>query len=140
MRLTGWRCRVKEFYPNVFFSNDMGLLDRPDDFGSRTVDTSNAELLANISTPDDRLDYTYDTGTTDLDWYAYNVVGLFVYPDEDQSAADVARKRDRLKRNLSIFLPVNIRGVVIVQAPRIVEPPTGDQFDFREAVTERNGV
>jgi phage tail-like protein len=140
MRLSGWRCRVKEFYPNVFFSNDMGLLDRPDDVGSRTVDTSNAEMLANIGTPDDRLDYTYDTGTTDLDWYAYNVVGLFVYPEDGESAADIARKRDRLKRNLSIFLPVNIRGVVIVQAPRIVEPPTGDQFDFREAVTERNGV
>jgi phage tail-like protein len=138
-RLTGWDGRVKEFYPNVFFSNDLGLLERPDDRGSRTVDTSDAALLANIGTPDDRLDYTYDTGTTDDDWYAYNVVGLFLFPPPDASAADIARRRDRLKRNLSLFLPVNVRGVVVVQAPRIVEEPQAERFDFRDAITERDG-
>ncbi|MCC7164273.1 MAG: hypothetical protein IT331_17390 [Anaerolineae bacterium] len=131
-RLTGWNCRVKEFFPNVFFSNDMGMLERPDDVGSRTVDTSNEELLANIGTPDDHVDYTYDTGTTDLDWYAYNVVGLYVYPNENEPAPDIARKRDKLKRNLSLFMPVNIRGVVILQAPKLVEAKVVEEFEFGE--------
>ena len=46
--------------------------------------------LANIGTPDDHVDYTYDTGTTDLDWYVYNVVGLYVYPNENEPAPDIA--------------------------------------------------
>lgn len=131
-RLTGWSCRVKEFFPNVLFSNDMGLLDRPDDHGSRTVDTADAALLANIGTPDDKIDYTYDTGTSDQDWYAYNVVGLFVFPPDDEPANTIARKRDKLKRNLSLLMPVNIRGVVILQAPKVTQAPVSEQLDLMQ--------
>ncbi|MBI4670722.1 MAG: hypothetical protein HY741_03510 [Chloroflexi bacterium] len=131
-RLTGWSCRVKEFFPNVFFSNDMGLLERPDDHGSRTVNTADAELLANIGTPDDKVDYTYDTGTSDQDWYAYNVVGLFVFPPDAEPANAIARKREKLKRNLSRFMPVNIRGVVILQAPKITEAPSSEELNLLE--------
>ena len=36
-RLTGWDARVKEFWRNVFFTNDLGNPDDPDDRGSRTA-------------------------------------------------------------------------------------------------------
>ena len=41
-RLTGWDARVKEFWRNVFFTNDLGNPDDPADHGSRTVDTADA--------------------------------------------------------------------------------------------------
>jgi phage tail-like protein len=140
-RVTGWPCRVKEFCPNVFFSNDVGtsILQRPGDRGSRTVNTADAGLLSRIGGPDDDLDYSYDTGTTDADWYAYNAVGLFIEPPPDEPDSQIAVKRDRLKRNLPLFLPVNIRGVVILRAPAVVEPPIDDQFDFRAPIVEGGG-
>jgi hypothetical protein len=129
---------VKEFFPNVFFSNDTGttILQRPGDPGSRTVNTADAGLLSNIGTAADGLDYTYDTDTDDDDWYAFNAVGLFIDLPANEPDAEIARKRDRLKRNLPLFLPVNVRGVVILRAPAVVEPPVQDQFDFRIPIVE----
>jgi phage tail-like protein len=117
-RLTGWEARIKEFYRNVFISNDLGNPDDPTDHGSLTVDTTDSELLANIHTFDDNLDYTYDTGTTDDDWYALNAVGFFVRPDEDEVMTTVLDKKTNLVRNLPLFMPVNIRGVVIFETFR----------------------
>jgi phage tail-like protein len=114
-RLTGWEARVKEFYRNVFFSNDLGNPDDPMDHGSRTVDASDPDLLADVGTYGDDLDYTYETGTTDEDWYAYNVVGIFARPSEGETVATVLRKKTNLVNNLSLFMPVNIRGVVILE-------------------------
>ena len=61
-RLTGWDARVKEFWRNVFFTNDLGNPDDPDDRGSRTLDTSDAGLLAGMGTFDDAVDYVSDSG------------------------------------------------------------------------------
>ena len=64
------------------------------------------------------------------------MVGLFIEPPSDEPASDIARKRERLRRNLPIFMPVNVRGVVILRAPTLVEPPVDDQFDFRGPIIE----
>jgi phage tail-like protein len=117
-RLTGWESRIKEFGRNVFFSNDLGNPDDPTDHGSRTVDPDNAAAMAAVGTIDDDLDYTYDPRGTDDAWYAYNTVGIFLRPADGAAAAEIRRMELRLKRNLDIFLPVNVRGVIIVDLPR----------------------
>jgi phage tail-like protein len=114
-RLTGWESRIKEFYRNVFFTNYLGNPDDPTDRGSRTVNTADPTLMSSIGQFEDDLDYTYDTGTTDQDFYAYNVVGIYVQPRRGESTATILRKKARLIKNLYLFLPFNIRGVVVVE-------------------------
>jgi phage tail-like protein len=116
-RLTGWESQIKEFSRNVMFTNDVGNPDDPTDRGSRTVDTADAALLAARKTIDDQLDYTYTTGTGPDDWYAYNTIGVFATPPATDTTADVTRKRGRLLNNTSLWLPFNLRAVVIVQTP-----------------------
>lgn len=121
-RLSGWNGRIKEFGRNVFFSNDLGNPSDPTDKGSLTVDTSNATLVANIKTYDDDVDYTYDTGT-DLDsWYSYNTVGIFLKPADGATADDANTRAGRLQSNVTLFLPVNVRGVVILDVPKTSSP------------------
>ena len=79
-------------------------------------------LVANIKTYDDDVDYTYDTGT-DLDsWYSYNTVGIFLKPTDGATAADANTRAGRLQSNVTLFLPVNVRGVVILDAPKTSSP------------------
>lgn len=137
-RLTGWEARIKEFYRNVFFTNDLGNPDDPTDRGSRSVDTNNPELLAHIGQFEDVLDYTYDTGTTDQDWYAYNVVGVFVRPTEGETVATVLRKRANLVNNLSLFVPVNIRAVVILETTTTTDVH-GDTMDLLRGSGDETG-
>ncbi len=134
-RLTGWDSQIKEFYRNVFFTNNTGDPEVPGDQGSRTVDTSNAALLANMGKFADTASYTYDTGTADSDWYAYNVVGIFIAPPDSDTVAAISRKRGKLVNNLALFLPVNIRGVVILQLPATADSRT-DAMDLLQGTKE----
>jgi phage tail-like protein len=120
-RLTGWDARVKEFWRNVLFTNDLGNPHDPSDPGSRTVDTSNPALLAAIGTFDDRIDYTVDTGTGPDDWYATNVVGVFAAPEPDDTADDVIRKRARVVNSAGLFLPFNLRAVVVMETETVTQ-------------------
>jgi phage tail-like protein len=120
-RLTGWDARVKEFWRNVFLTNDLGNPHDPTDRGSRTLDTSDGGLVAAMGTFDDRADYVYDTGTGPDDWYAHNVIGVFAQPEPDESAEDVIRKRGRLLSGTNLFLPFNLRAVVAIEAPTVVQ-------------------
>jgi phage tail-like protein len=124
-RLTGWPARVKEFYRNVFFTNDIGDKDDPAHKGSRTVDTSNAALVSALGGFDDTAQYTYDTGVTENDWYAYNVVGVFVKPATGESVETVQRKLAKLRGSFEMFLPVNIRGVITVEMDPQTDVRTG---------------
>lgn len=117
-RLTGWSARVHEFHRNVFLTNHLGNPDDPADRGSRTVDTADADLLAGMGRFGDEVDYSYDSGRGDDDWYAFNAVGIFVVPPAGESAVEVARKKARLARNFPLFLPANVRGVVVIEAER----------------------
>jgi phage tail-like protein len=121
-RLTGWDTRIKEFWRNVLFTNDLGNPDDPTDRGSRTLDTGNAALLVAMRTFDDAADYTYDTGTGPDDRYATNVVGIFARPEEGDTADDVLRKRGRVLSSTNLFLPFNLRAVVVVEADTVTEP------------------
>ena len=116
-RLTGWSARIKEFARNVMFSNDLGNPDDPTDKGSFTVDTENAALLAAMRTFDDQADYTYDAGVGDDSWYSYNTIGIYLLPAAGSTVGQVEEQRGRLKQNLRLFLPVNMRGVVILDLP-----------------------
>lgn len=116
-RLTGWDAQIKEFSRNVMFTNDVGNPDDPTDRGSRTVDAADAALLAGRKTIGDQLDYTYTTGTGPDDWYAYNTIGVFVTPTPTDTTADVISKRGRLLANTTLWLPFNLRAVVIVATP-----------------------
>lgn len=130
-RLTGWEARIKEFYKNVFFTNNVGNPDDPTDHGSRTVDTRDPERLKHVKRYEDDFDYTYDSGTGDAHWYAYNCVGIFVRPNPGEDVRTVLRKRANLVENLSIMLPVNIRGVIILETDTLTDA-YGDSFEMGE--------
>lgn len=118
-RLTGWDVRIKEFWRNVAFSNDLGNPHDPADRGSRTVDTADAALIAAIGTFEDAVDYTYDTGTGPDDRHATNVVGVFARPEPGDSAEDVVAKRARVLGGANRFLPFNLRPVVILETDAV---------------------
>ncbi len=105
-RLSGWECRVKEFFKNVFFSNNIE---------SKSIDTSNSETLRNIHTFEDGLHYTYDTGLEEDDWYSFNAVGFFVSLIKSESYASIIDRKKKIINNFNLFLPVNMRGVIIVE-------------------------
>jgi hypothetical protein len=99
----------------VFVSNDLGNPDDPNDRGSRTVDTTNAALLASIGTPDDGCDYSYDTSPDGL--HAFTVVAFYAIPDPAQTVDDVLARRGRLLNGRNLFLPFNLRPAVVLAVP-----------------------
>lgn len=111
-RLTGWDPAIKEFWPNVMFTNDLGNPDDPRDRGSRTVDTADTALIAGLGGPDDGGDYTYDTAPGGR--YALNKVGVFVTPDPADDARSMRAKRARLLDNQRLFMPFSVQTVLIV--------------------------
>jgi phage tail-like protein len=118
-RLTGWDTRIKEFWRNVFFTNDLGNPHDPADHGSCTVDTSEAALLAARGAFEDALDYVYDTGTEPEDRFAYTAIGVFAPPDPGDTAADVQRKRASVLNSTRLFLPFNLRVVVVLETDAV---------------------
>jgi phage tail-like protein len=118
-RLTGWDARVKEFWRNVFFTNDLGNPDDPDDRGSRTLDTSDEALLAAMGTFDDRADYVSDSGTGQDARYSLTTVGVFATPEPADDAATVVQKRARVVQNAGAFLPFNLRAVVVIETDTV---------------------
>jgi phage tail-like protein len=118
-RLTGWDAQVREFWRNVLFSNDLGNPDDPADRGSRTVDTADAALLAGMGTADDKVDYVSDTGTGQDDWYSLRTIGVFAKPEPDDDATTVVQKRGRILQNVDVFLPFNMRAVVVIETDTV---------------------
>ena len=118
-RLTGWDARVKEFWPNVFFTNDLGNPDNPGDRGSRTLDTSDKGLLDGMGTFDDAVDYVSDSGPGQDDWYSLTTVGVFAKPEPGDDATTVVQKRARILQNVEAFLPFNLRAVVVIETDTV---------------------
>ena len=125
-RLTGWDARIKEFWRNVLSTNDLGNPHDPADHGSRTVDTSDEQLLSSMGTFEDGVDYVYDTGTGQQDWYSYNAIGIFARPEPGESADDALRKCGRALSSTSLFLPFNLRAVVVLEADTVAETTEGN--------------
>jgi phage tail-like protein len=118
-RLTDWDARVKEFWRNVFFSNDLGNPDDPTDRGSRTLDTSDAALLGGMGTFGDAVDYVNDSGTGQDARYSLTAIGVFAAPDAGDDAAAVVQKRARILQNAGVFLPFNLRAVVVIETDTV---------------------
>ncbi len=82
-------------------------------FQSRTVDTNDPGMLGRMGTIRDRAHYTYDTGKTDRDYYARDVVGIYLTPDTEQSDV-VERNRRLFDGPLKKFIPINVRPVLFI--------------------------
>lgn len=113
--LTGKKCRVKEFTNNVFRSWGMEHMEGPGKLKgytnmSKTVDTSDYNLLARMKTFEDKMFYVNDSGDPGL--YAQDVIGLYIF----------LLKRDRefiineeqLHKVINSFLPVFVRAEIII--------------------------
>lgn len=116
-RLSGWDAELHEFWRNVFLSNDLGNPDDPADHGSRSIDTSDPVMMANLRTAADEADYTFDADIGPDHWYAHNVVGFFVTPEPTDTIDDITRRRGTVLASVDRFLPCNLRAVVVVTMP-----------------------
>jgi phage tail-like protein len=82
-------------------------------YWTRTVDTTDSSLLADMGTYDDRVHYTYDTERENHDWFAGNAVGLF-FSSTTASSSEVQRRVDRMRLFVEPFRPEHVRLVWII--------------------------
>lgn len=70
-------------------------------------------MLAVLGTRTDTAAYTHDASPDGR--YALDKVGLFVTPEPSQTAVEVDALRRRLLDNQHVFLPANVRAVVVIR-------------------------
>ena len=85
-------------------------------YRSRTVDTANPQVIAQMRQPVDRLHYIYDTGRSDLDWYARDTVGLYLTPDTNNQTV-IKQQIERLRNFVEPFRPLTSRLVWLIAPP-----------------------
>ena len=118
-RLTGWDAQVKEFWRNVLFTNDLGNPDDPNDRGSRTLDTPTRPARGDRHVRR-RASTTSATPAPGQDaWYSLTTVGVFATPEPGDDAAAVVQKRGRILQNVDVFLPFNLRAVVVIETDTV---------------------
>ena len=107
--------------------------------GSTTVDTRNVDKVDLIDTFEDFLSYTLYTGQQTerqrRDLYFYNKVGFFITPKAGETVAEVLHKKTNLLNSLSLFVPVNIRGNVIVE-PEKQRLVYKEKLDFSKTIID----
>lgn len=81
-------------------------------YESRTVDTSDPEMLQNLRTFADRAHYTYQPGEAKDDWYSRSVAGVYLSPDTNDNTV-IADRRARAKSFVELFRPAHVRLVWI---------------------------
>ena len=117
--LTDKKCCVKEYMNNVFRTygmEDYELEEIADEHGctkfyrkiSRTVDTANLALIANIGTYHDEVRYVTDT--SEKGKYSPHVIGLFIFLLEGEKEI---KGEKELRKIIKTFLPVFVRAVII---------------------------
>jgi phage tail-like protein len=79
-------------------------------YQSRTIDTNDPAMLANLKTFEDRAHYSYDTGQSNDAWYARGAVGLYLTPDTVDSAL-IEGLVERVKSFVDPFRPLPVRYV-----------------------------
>jgi hypothetical protein len=80
---------------------------------SRTVDTANPDLIANMGTYYDEVHYVTDTSETGR--YSPDVIGLFIFLVEGEKEL---KDEEELRKILKTFLPVFVRAEIItVEVP-----------------------
>lgn len=83
--------------------------------GSTTTDSDNTAKIANREEFDDIQTYIFDTETGEKNWYARNVLGIFLTADtNDQVVID--RTLRSIASVVTRFLPIQIRVVLIVKS------------------------
>lgn len=100
--------------------------------GSTTVDTRNPAKFGIRGSLADVLHYTYDMGRGNENWYSRDTVGIYLTPDTNDEAL-VIRKRNQIESLLRKFLPIQVRGVVIIQQ---VFPEQVYTYDFPAAAPQ----
>lgn len=97
--------------------------------GSITIDVKNKEKIGGRFMYEDILDYVYDTGKENEDWYARDTIGLYLTPDtEDQQL--ITKNRELVEGILDRFLPIHLRAVFIINPPIYIEKVY--TYDFPE--------
>ena len=115
--LTGKKCCVKEYMNNIFRTCGMEYDEGEeivDEQGcrkfyrkmSRTVDTANPTLLADMSTYSDEVHYVIDT--SDKGRYSRRVIGLFIFLPPGKELI----KEEELHKIIKSFLPVFVRAEI----------------------------
>jgi phage tail-like protein len=97
--------------------------------GSTTLDTRNPAKFGIRGQLGDVVHYTYDTAKGNDNWYARDTVGIYLTPDTNDEAL-IIRKRNQIESLLRRFLPMQVRGVIIVQQ---VFPENVYNYDFPNA-------
>jgi hypothetical protein len=87
------------------------------EYRSRTVDTTDTALLERRGLFEDRIHYTYDTARGDRNWYARDVVGLFLTPPPGTSTEEVEDVLERARTSLEPFSPATVRLVLVPDRP-----------------------
>lgn len=85
-------------------------------YRSRTIDTNDPDMLAQMGAFQDRAHYTYDTGRENRDWYARDAVGLYLTPDTDDPVK-IQQQLDRVRTFIEPFRPVLARFVWLAVVP-----------------------
>ena len=139
--LTDKTCCVKEYMNIVFRSYGMehegeGIVDIRECRGniertaeniictkfhretSKTVDTANSDLLANMGKYCDEVHYVTDTSKDGR--YSPHVIGLFIFLDAGES---LVIEEDELRKIINSFLPVFVRAEIIT-----VEGPFKEEY------------
>lgn len=83
------------------------------DYRSRSIDTGDPKMIAELRTFQDRAHYTYDTGKKEDDYYARDTVGVFLTPNPEKPDLD-DRNRRLFNGPLKEFIPINIRPVLFI--------------------------
>lgn len=86
---------------------------RGPEYHSRSIDTGNPKMIAELRTFHDRAHYTYDTEASDKDFYARDTVGVFLEPNPEHPDLD-DRNRRLFNGPLKEFVPINIRPVLFI--------------------------
>lgn len=107
---------------------------RGPDYQSRTIDTTDAKMIAELRTFQDKSHYTYDTGKNNDDYYARDTVGVFLTPNPEFPDLD-DRNRRLFSGPLKEFVPINIRAVLFILPE--VHREYVYTYDFPEVTPQR---
>lgn len=113
----------KEPFVRVDAANQLNLYWRSQRTGtqyqSRSIDTNDPGMIAELGSFNDRAHYSYDTNKNNNSYYARDTVGVFLTPNSAYPDLD-DRNRRLFDGPLKEFVPINIRPVLFI-APEVHE-------------------
>jgi phage tail-like protein len=104
-------------------------------FRSRTVDFTDLGAIKQGQS-EDRWHYTYSTTITSSSFYARDVVGLYLMPDEVNTLAAHESEVTRVKALVEPFRPAPVQQFVWVLEPQVVTESLYSPVDIGESYTD----